>query len=912
MGTIEKLLIELSKFFQPLSTTIEDGQIDLLMAELGLNLPVSAGSNAAFQSVLSSINTNIRTTGVIVAELVKAIEEKNTGTTLSKSIEVITKIKSFTDDFTKIGNSIKNDIGAGAIGIPHAQLDSFVNDLPKNLFEFLVISNIENNLPALSSVLELLKVIERNEISTGNPALPAFTKRSLNLSEFSNSITNPSKQFSNHYDWGKPAFNGSKFFSAISKILLGTGIPALYDGINKPSELNLIFANIGVDSSDTSPGIFIEPTIEAHYLPNFSIKQPAWEFKIGFVPNLGQNAKVSVFPNGQTKFVAPAFTGGNISAEWLAGFSDRPFDILNIVGGSKIDARAFSIKIENKINSSGIGETKFEANLTKFRILIVLSGSDGFISKITSGSNIESEFDLRFGYSTASGVFIEGSGTIEIKLPLHINIGPIVVNGLTIGLGLGKDKIPLVVAASFKAELGPLKIVVEEIGIKADLSFPVYRNGNLGPVNLDFGFKPPNGLGLSLDTGIIKGGGYLNFDTDREEYAGALELIFSNWIALKAIGLITTKMPDGSKGFSMIILITAEFSGGLQLGFGFTLVGVGGLLGVNRKVNLNPLREGIKNGNVNSIMFPTDVIANAPKILSDMKAFFPVQEGQFLIGPMAKIGYGTPTLISISLGIIVEFPDVAITILGVIKVGLPTEEAAVLRLNVNFMGRVESDHLWFYAALYDSRILFITLEGEMGLLVRWGDQPDFVLTIGGFHPKYSPPAMPFAISQRLAVNILNESYAKVRIDAYFAVTSNTVQLGARAELFFGYDAFSVDGHIGFDVLFQFNPFYFNFSLSVSLSVKLFGMGLFTVGFSGLIEGPTPWHIKGHGSIGFLFFSVSVPFEHTWGETQKEILPSIELMPLIKTGYQKYRKVIISWSPSIKKMKAETQHWCFIH
>src|SRR5205814_4644429 len=102
------------------------------------------------------------------------------------------------------------------------------------------------------------------------------------------------------------------------------------------------------------------------------------------------------------------------------------------------------------------------------------------------------------------------------------------------------------------------------------------------PANLTFAFKPPNGVGLAIDAGVVKGGGYLYFDFDKEEYAGALELMISGWLRLTAVGLVTTRMPDGSKGFSLLIIITAEFGTGIQLGMGFVLVGVGGLLGVNR------------------------------------------------------------------------------------------------------------------------------------------------------------------------------------------------------------------------------------------------------------------------------------------------------------------------------------------
>src|SRR5439155_18900084 len=103
------------------------------------------------------------------------------------------------------------------------------------------------------------------------------------------------------------------------------------------------------------------------------------------------------------------------------------------------------------------------------------------------------------------------------------------------------------------------------------LSFPADRRGNLGPVQIGFKFKPPKGAGLTVDAGVVVGGGYVFFDPDRGEYAGVLELALAEILTVKAIGLITTRMPDGTPGFSLLIILTAEFGAGIQLGFGFTL-----------------------------------------------------------------------------------------------------------------------------------------------------------------------------------------------------------------------------------------------------------------------------------------------------------------------------------------------------
>ena len=164
---------------------------------------------------------------------------------------------------------------------------------------------------------------------------------------------------------------------------------------------------------------------------------------------------------------------------------------------------------------------------------------------------------------------------------------------------------------------------------------------------------------------------------------------------------------------------------------------------------MEQLALGVRDGSIESVMFPTDVIANAPQIISDMRRFFPAEEDTFLIGLMAKLGWGTPTLVSASLGIVIEVPPGNIIILGVLKVALPDEDAALLVLQVNFIGayEVDKERIWFFASLYESRVLFITIGGDMGLLIGWGADANFVVSVGGFHPSFSPPPLPFPTPQ---------------------------------------------------------------------------------------------------------------------------------------------------------------------
>ena len=525
--------------------------------------------------------------------------------------------------------------------------------------------------------------------------------------------------------------------------------------------------------------------------------------------------------------------------------------------------------------------------LEQCKLVISAGEGDGFLQNILASNPIEATFGITVGVNNLNGLFFEGGSGLEILIPLHIQLGPFEITNILATVKFDGPEIPIELSTTIKASLGPLVVVVENIGLKITSSLPEDGTGNLGPVNLTFGIKPPNGVGLSLDTGVVTGGGYLYIDTEKGSYAGALQLSINNFLSLTAIGLINTKMPDGSDGFSLLIIVTAEFSPAFQLGYGFTLNGVGGLLGLNREVLLDPLRDGVRTGAINGIMFPVDVVANAPAIISDMQTIFPVKEGYFLIGPMAKIGWGTPTLISLSLGVIIQLPDPKIAILGVLKIVLPTEEAAVLKLQVNFLGTIDPSNqlITFDASLFDSNILRVfTLTGDMAVRLRWGDKPDFILSAGGFHPEYEP-TMSMPTLQRIGIKILDLEQARIQVLTYFALTSNTVQFGARADCYFGLDGFSVYGYVSFDALMQFSPFCFE-ALAASGFTLDTALGDASIRISARLKGPTPWYVKAIGSIEVFGFEFEAEYEKEWGKSQKEELPEIALKPLLLDEFKK--------------------------
>ena len=257
-------------------------------------------------------------------------------------------------------------------------------------------------------------------------------------------------------------------------------------------------------------------------------------------------------------------------------------------------------------------------------------------------------------WSNLSGIRFKGSAAFEVSLHPHLQLGPLRVEVVTISLSVpsgGPPRISLKVTAGISGALGPLKFLVQGIGLATDV---IFQPGNAGPFGIGLGFKPPDGIGLDIDAGGFIGGGFLILDEDKGEYSGGLDLMFEDGIAVHALAILDTKLPDG--GFSLLILISSEFPA-IPLPFGFKLLGVGGLLGLNRSVALEALAAGLRDDLFQTILFPTDVVANAPQIISNLNRLFPQSNGHFIVGPMAKLGWATPTLVTAEVGLVTRSAD---------------------------------------------------------------------------------------------------------------------------------------------------------------------------------------------------------------------------------------------------------------
>jgi Family of unknown function (DUF6603) len=415
--------------------------------------------------------------------------------------------------------------------------------------------------------------------------------------------------------------------------------------------------------------------------------------------------------------------------------------------------------------------------------------------------------------------------------------------------------------------------VLDRVGALASFAS---HDGNLGPIDVDLGFKPPSGVGLSVDAhGVVTGGGFLFHDEAKGLYAGAMQLSLRDQITLKAFGLIATRMPDGSRGYSLIVFITAEGFRPIPLGLGFTLLGIGGMVGVHRTFDEKVLREGLKTGTLATLLFPRDPIGNAPTLIGNLASAFPARRGSYLLGLVAKIGWFTPTLVLMDLALILEFGSrQRLLALGRISALLPSPDNDLVRLNLEAMGIIDFDASTaaIDAVLVDSRLAHkFPITGSAALRAGFGDGPSFVLSVGGFNPYFAAPAAVPAL-QRVAIALSSGDNPRLVCEAYFAITSNTVQFGAHASLYAGAGGFSVEGDVGFDVLVQIAPLHFLAEFHARLQLKHGSHNLFGVKLAGALEGPRPLRVSGKATFSILWCDFSVHFDTTLVHGEPPPLP----------------------------------------
>ena len=516
--------------------------------------------------------------------------------------------------------------------------------------------------------------------------------------------------------------------------------------------------------------------------------------------------------------------------------------------------------------------------------IVIPPAEEGFWANLVP-SGLRVDFALGVGVGP-SGPFFEGGSGLRVLLPVNLGVRVIRVTQILVVLETGGNdgnQTVLGFGVGLISKLGPA-FTMSADGLGVNL---VWDSSSEARDSFKVTPRLPTGLGIVIDGDLVKGGGFLFFDEPRHQYGGMLEVTIGK-VSIKAFGLLTER-PSGA--YSLIVVLSGELPVPVNGPFGFRLIGLGGIVGLHHGLDVEALQAGLRGGAADQLLFPDDPVASAPRILSTLATVFPPDTDQYVFGPMFKIIWGTKKLAILSVALILERPDpTRLLILGELEVKAPHEELAILLLHAEFAGVIDFERpsFEFDAVISKSRLGPYGLTGDIAVRIRGDEEGLFLLTAGGFHPQFTVPANANLPSlKRISVALSSGNNPRAVLEMYTAVTSSTFQIGGKLEVSASAAGLTAEARLSFDALF--GEIHDGVQSRVWIQVEIEGRAAIKrgsstiagVGLTILLTGTEPWHVKGKATISFFFFSVSIPFEGTFGdEPDRPALPLVDAAAML--------------------------------
>lgn len=612
-------------------------------------------------------------------------------------------------------------------------------------------------------------------------------------------------------------------------------------------------------------------------------------------------AGLALHPGGPELFG----TAPSITATFGIGWDGaEPIILMGKAGGSRLELTKFGLsaslttapaKAEGRVDIGG--ETR-----DGLRAVITAGDGDAFLQSLLGDQAFEVNSGFGITADSDGGIRFEGGAGFQIERQIGLNAGPFRLDSLRLAMSAGGTGADAVVAITGGADLNVISFVVDDIGIKASLlPTPEGEDGMFGSMDLKVGFKPPTGLGLAIEAaGVISGGGYLSIEPDIGRYAGVGSIKFVK-IGLTAVGIIETQMPDGSDGWSLYISVVVTFPGGLPIFPSVFLSGIGGLLGLNRTVDEDALFDRLLDGALDSIMFPADPIANAPQIIEDTAVIFPAAQGQFLFGALFQLKWSE--FVVGNLGVVVELPSpFRLITLGQMKMGLPQVEPPpdvpkLVSINLDVAGVFDFTEakVEMVAVLRDSFIgpdpalvpdgPRIQISGGMALKATFAGRPEMILSIGGFHPDYTPPEG-FRTPDRVRASLPVGSIANVSLSGYFAIAPGAIMAGGRLDIYARLAGFTAEGWLGFDAIIFTDPFGFDFRTEFGVAISKGRATILSIDVSARVTGPQPIEVWADATFELLGFDKTIDLHLTTGGGRADRPARVSVAPLVADALAK--------------------------
>lgn len=313
------------------------------------------------------------------------------------------------------------------------------------------------------------------------------------------------------------------------------------------------------------------------------------------------------------------------------------------------------------------------------------------------------------------------------------------------------------------------------------------------------------------------------------EYLGDVTIAIEPWVIA---GLASYAKVDGDTSFFVFAQVDGDFGGPPA----FFITGFMGGFGYNSQLTL-PAPDRVSQFPFVAGLDDPNVFGPNPTPMSVLTTLAGTPDSPAVVTPMvgetwiaAGIVFRSYELVLGHALVVVEFgKSFEIALLGLASASLPQGDAAeayaFIELQLEAVFEPTAGYLGITASLTPTSFLFTKachLTGGFAFCLWYGPNEhagDFVLTVGGYHPAFTPPAWYPAVSP-VGFNWQVDSAVTIKGGAYFALTPSAIMAGGNLEVLYQ----SGDVKAWFiayaNLLITWKPFHFNASIGISLGASV--------------------------------------------------------------------------------------------
>jgi hypothetical protein len=361
-----------------------------------------------------------------------------------------------------------------------------------------------------------------------------------------------------------------------------------------------------------------------------------------------------------------------------------------------------------------------------------------------------------------------------------------------------------------------LGLTVGLTGFRVSAPFADFR-----PENLEFGL---DGLNIAYRQGPIEiSGAFLLDQSPPAEFAGP---VFSGQAVIRAEKFTLAAL--GSYGMLQggnPSLFVYAFYEGVPIGPAcLQIQGIAAGFGYNRALKI-PAVEDV-------VTFPLVALTRKPQpdktvadLLADLSEHIPAAPGQYWLALGLKFTtfkiIDAFALLTVQFGVRLEF-----AVLGIATIQHPAGQSTLLvSVEMALKVRLAPDDGLFEAraVLTPNSYVFskdCKLTGGAAFCLWFGRQHegDFVFTLGGYHPKFLPPAH-YPTVPRVGLNWQPSNEISIKGEAYFALTPAMIMAGGRLNAVFQSGDVRAWFEAYADFLIQWAPFYYDIAIGVIMGAS---------------------------------------------------------------------------------------------